>query len=71
MFIYYYDRIVLIRNIFFSLFQINRRISKVSQFTNDISQCMESQASQVERAELYITQSASKWLDDIFDKLNR
>ncbi|KAE9544093.1 hypothetical protein AGLY_001782 [Aphis glycines] len=49
---------------------INSRISKVSQFTNDISQCMESQASQVERAELYITQSASKWLDDIFNKLN-
>ncbi|XP_025203244.1 dynein regulatory complex subunit 3-like [Melanaphis sacchari] len=49
---------------------INNRISKVSQFTNDISQCMESQASQVERAELYITESASKWLDDIFEKLN-
>uniref|UniRef100_A0A2S2NMP2 Uncharacterized protein n=1 Tax=Schizaphis graminum TaxID=13262 RepID=A0A2S2NMP2_SCHGA len=49
---------------------INNRISKVSQFTNDISQCMESQASQVERAELYITESASRWLDDIFDKLN-
>jgi len=62
MFTYYY---------YFSLFQINSRISKVSQFTNDISQCMESQASQVERAEQYITQSASKWLDDIFDKLNR
>ncbi|XP_060848061.1 dynein regulatory complex subunit 3-like [Rhopalosiphum padi] len=49
---------------------INNRISKVSQYTNDISQCMESQASQVERAELYITESASRWLDDIFDKLN-
>eukprot|EP00102_Acyrthosiphon_pisum_P026347 XP_016663557.1 PREDICTED: dynein regulatory complex subunit 3-like isoform X2 [Acyrthosiphon pisum] len=49
---------------------INNRISRVSQFTNDISQCMESQASQVERAELYITKSASKWLDDVFDKLN-
>ncbi|XP_026816753.1 uncharacterized protein LOC113556162 isoform X3 [Rhopalosiphum maidis] len=49
---------------------VNNRISKVSQFTNDVSQCMESQASQVERAELYITESASRWLDDIFDKLN-
>ncbi|KAL4104464.1 hypothetical protein QTP88_019762 [Uroleucon formosanum] len=49
---------------------INNRISRVSQFTNDISQCMESQASQVERAELYITNSASNWLDDVFDKLN-
>lgn len=57
--------------IFKKLFQINNRISRVSQFTNDISQCMESQASQVERAELYITNSASNWLDDVFDKLNR
>ncbi|XP_022177709.1 dynein regulatory complex subunit 3-like [Myzus persicae] len=49
---------------------MNNRISRVSRFTNDISQCMESQASQVERAELYITKSASKWLDDVFDKFN-
>lgn len=54
----------------FFLLQTNSRLHRVSQFTNDISQCMESQSIQIERSELYIIESASNWLDNVFKKLN-
>ncbi|VVC30547.1 Hypothetical protein CINCED_3A015411 [Cinara cedri] len=48
---------------------IHNRSHKVSQITNDISECMESQALQVNHAGCYIIKRASKWLTDLFKNL--